>query len=109
MRNMKTIAICALVTAISLAPFGVSANEEDDAIREQMERENPILSLADVLASEQFCGLNYNTAAVQIFIDKLNTPDDPDFTSILQTLTRSARIDNEKMTPSDKTAQCTQV
>jgi hypothetical protein len=67
------------------------------------------VNLGDVLASEAFCGLTYDQAAISAFIDKHVKADDMGFTSTLQMMTEGKEIDLQKMSPSAKTAHCAQI
>jgi hypothetical protein len=67
------------------------------------------LALGTVLGSEEFCGLDYDQAAIQAFITKRVSPDDMDFPSSLESMTAGVRIENQTMSDSAKTAHCTQI
>ena len=67
------------------------------------------VNLGDVLASEAFCGLTYDQAAIGAFINKNVKAEDMGFTSTLQMMTEGKEIDLQKMSPSAKTAHCVQI
>lgn len=62
--------------------------------------------LGMVLASEEFCGLAYDQAAIAAWIDANVAEEDMQFAPMLQTMTRGATYELESMTPSLKTAHC---
>jgi hypothetical protein len=61
------------------------------------------LALGTILGSEEFCGLDYDQAAIQAFVRKRVSPDDMGFPSSLESMTA------ETMSDSAKTAHCTQI
>ena len=65
--------------------------------------------LGNVLASEEPCGLTYDQAAIEAFIDKNVKPSDLDFASELSMMTTGKAYMIKKMTPSALTAHCTQI
>lgn len=65
--------------------------------------------LADVIGSEKWCGLTYDQAAIESFISA-NVPEDAmGFTSMLQLMIDGGTSEREGMSPSQKTAHCTQI
>jgi dipeptide/tripeptide permease len=62
------------------------------------------LALGTVLASEEFCGLDYDQASIRAFIKKKISPNDMDFPSELVSMTAGVRIENQSMSASAKTA-----
>lgn len=65
--------------------------------------------LGSVLAGEEFCGLTYDQAAIQAFIEKHVKSDDMSFPSMLQTMTSGYEIENKDLSASGKTAHCVQI
>lgn len=66
-------------------------------------------NLGDVLASEKLCGLTYDQAAIQAFIEQEVSADDLGFTSMLSTMTQGAQFNHGDLSPSAKTAHCSQI
>lgn len=75
---------------------------------DDFERMTVATSLGNVLASEEYCGLSYDQAAISTFIDKSVPADDLEFNPMLSTMTDGASYDLEQMSESQKTAQCRQ-
>lgn len=63
-------------------------------------------ALGQVLASEEFCGLTYDQAAITAFIAENVSPDRLDFAGNLQMMTMAAGIEQQNMSESAKTAHC---
>ena len=70
---------------------------------------NLSLHLGTILGSEQFCGLTYDQSAIQAFIEKNVSADDMRFASELNSMATGTKYQNKEMTPSEKTARCTQI
>jgi hypothetical protein len=66
-------------------------------------------ALGDVLASESFCGLSYDQDAIKKFIDEHVHPNDMQFPSTLRMMTDGSQMQNDSMSPSEKTAHCAQI
>jgi hypothetical protein len=92
-------ALIAIAVAAAFLPASSYAKDSTDIA----------LALGTVLASEEFCGLNYDQAAIQEFVRKRVSPDDMDFPSSLESMTAGVRIENQTMSDSAKTAHCTQI
>jgi hypothetical protein len=92
-------ALTAIAVAAAFLPASSNAKDSTDIA----------LALGTVLASEEFCGLNYDQAAIQEFIRKRVSPDDMDFPSSLESMTAGVRIENQTMSDSAKIAHCTQI
>jgi hypothetical protein len=93
--EMKKI-VFAIAAVTVLGPASAYARDSSDLA----------LALGTVLGSEEFCGLNYDQAAIQEFVRKRVSPDDMDFPSSLESMT--VRIENQTMSDSAKTAHCTE-
>ena len=65
--------------------------------------------LGSVIASEEFCGLTYDQAAIAAFIESNVAADDMGFPSMLSTMVQGHIYQQAAMTPSSKTAHCAQV
>lgn len=65
--------------------------------------------LGSVLASEELCGLAYDQAAIAGFIEKRVRADDLAFASSLKMMTSGNEFQLRGMSPSSKTAHCTQI
>jgi hypothetical protein len=66
------------------------------------------LSLGNVLASEELCGLHYDQDVIKKYIDSHVRADDMDFIPTLRLMTEGSRYQNQQMSPSTKTAHCEQ-
>lgn len=65
--------------------------------------------LADVIGSEEACGLTYNQDAIERFIDDRVRDDDMGFTNNLNLFTQGARFNIAEMSESSLTAHCRQI
>jgi hypothetical protein len=81
------------------------------ATAQSMDLESMMLaqSLGTLLASEAFCGLQYDQAAIAAFIATEVSPDDMQFAPTLQMMTLGASSELEGMSASAKTAHCASV
>lgn len=70
---------------------------------------NISLKLGNILGSEEFCGLLFDQAAIQTFVEKNVSDNDMEFISELETMIRGTIAENQNMSSSSKTARCTQV
>jgi hypothetical protein len=61
------------------------------------------------LGSEEFCGLDYDQAAIQAFITKRVPADDMDFPPMLESMTTGTEVGNQTKSNSAKTAHCAQI
>ena len=94
-RKMKRISL--MVSAAALLLEATSpAHATDD---------NLAFQLGTIFGSESFCGLSFNQAAIQAFIEKNVREDDLQFAGELSTMTDG----NEKMSASERTARRVQV
>jgi len=64
------------------------------------------LNLSSVLGAEEFCGLSYDQAAIQAFIEERVPADDMGFASSLALMTSGADFQQSMMSGSAKTAHC---
>jgi len=67
------------------------------------------VELGSVLGSETFCSLSYDQGAIQALIEQHVKADDMAFASTLNMMTTGTSIQNEEMSPSRKTAHCSQM
>lgn len=65
--------------------------------------------LGSVLASEELCGLAYDQAAIEAFIEKSVKADDMGFASTLKLMTTGQDFQNKSLTTSGRTAHCAQI
>ncbi|MBB4955345.1 hypothetical protein H4S14_003381 [Agrobacterium vitis] len=65
--------------------------------------------LGNLLASEGPCGLSYDQAAIEKFINSNVKDDDMRFPGTLSIMTKGAEVQIGNMSPSAKTAHCTQI
>ena len=66
-------------------------------------------SLGSILASEAFCGLSYDQAAIADFITANVPADRMDFPSQLQMMVMGSEFNQQGLSPSAKTAHCASV
>jgi hypothetical protein len=71
--------------------------------------QNLTLKLGSVLGSEEFCGLDYDQAAIEGFIEKNVSANDMGFAEELNMMTEGTKAQNESMSQSSKTAHCAQI
>ena len=65
--------------------------------------------LGSIIASEKACGLTYDQAAISSFIESKVSASDMSFPSALNMMVKGNAVQIEDMSPSAKTAHCTQV
>jgi hypothetical protein len=65
--------------------------------------------LGRIMASESFCGLSYDRAAIQTYIVKNVPSSDKGFPSLLQDIVAGHKALQHRMTVAQKTAHCSQV
>ncbi len=87
---MRKVLIAAAIVLLTTA----SAVAMDDLKRMQVAS-----SLGDLLASEQPCGLSFNKAAIDKFIDQNVPADDMEFTSMLATMTTGHEFKSARCRP----------
>ncbi len=95
-RRLLTIAVLSALTAPAIA-----AND--------LQSMQMATQLGNLLASEAFCELTFNQEAIAAFVEKKVPADDMQFPSMLSLMTSGAKVQLDQMSPSGKTAQCTQV
>lgn len=66
-------------------------------------------ALGDVLASEQYCQLAYNEAAIQRFIAEKVPDTDMEFSGELMLMTQGMAFNLQNMSTSSKAAHCAQI
>jgi hypothetical protein len=88
---------------------GFAAEDIINSMQDSTNRMKLVIGLADVLASEQFCGLNYDEAAIRAFIDKNAPADDMTFNNALELITAGSRRENQRLSASEKVAHCEQI
>lgn len=64
------------------------------------------VQLGQVLGAEEPCGMQYDAARVEAWIDANIAPDDIEFTAMLSGMTDGARMELEEKTGSQKAAVC---
>lgn len=79
------------------------------AIPQNMESVRIAQELGAVIGSEDACGLNYNQAAIEQFVDDRVRDDDMGFTRNLNVFTQGAHFDIAEMSESSLTAHCRQI
>jgi hypothetical protein len=90
---------------------GSAAIAEDiiNSMQDSTRKMQLVIGMADVLASEQLCGLNYDAAAIRAFIEKNVAPDDMSFNNSLELITAGSRRENQRLSASEKVAHCAQI
>ena len=91
-----------LATAFMMG--SISAAEAWD----DLERMKVANLLGNLLASEEFCRLEYDQAAIGKFIDETVPADDMGFNPMLETMVGGTEFSLESMTGSQKAAHCRQ-
>ncbi len=76
---------------------------------DSLERMNLANALGSIIAAEQFCGLAYAQPAIAAYIEAKVPADDMDFPPLLTGMISGATYQQQAMTPSAKTAHCTQI
>ena len=66
-------------------------------------------SLGSVLASEEPCGLSYDHAAIERYIEKNVKADDMGFAGMLNMMTSGSAYSIKEMSPSAMAAHCAQI
>lgn len=94
---MRVVSVIAAI-AFSSSAFGQS-----------LEMRQLASGLGDVIAAEAFCGLSYDQAAIETFINEKVPEDDLTFVGDLTASIEVSAFDQEAMTQSAKTAHCTQI
>lgn len=92
----------ALGIAVLMLTAAPSASLATDSIQLAQE-------LGDVIGSEEACGLTFDQAAIERFIDEKVREDDMSFTSSLNLFVRGAGRSIAQMSESARTAHCRQV
>ncbi len=93
-------------TPLLIAALGLSIAAAPAKAQDSMQL---ALSLADVLGSEQACGLAYDQDAIASFIERSVAADDMEFTGSLSMFTKVKQRDAEALSGSAKTVHCTQI
>ncbi|MCR5939376.1 signal recognition particle [Ochrobactrum sp. XJ1] len=65
--------------------------------------------LGSVLAAEEACGLSFDQGAIEKFITAKVPADNLNFAGTLNMMVSGAKLELDGMSPSQKTANCTQV
>lgn len=92
-----------LIMAAALA-FGASSATALD-----MKSTEAATNLGAVLAAEAFCGLSYDQAAIQAWIEANVPADAMDFPSTLSMMTSGSEFQQNEMSGSAKTAHCSAI
>jgi hypothetical protein len=65
--------------------------------------------LGSILASEDFCGVSYDKAAIERFIEARVKANDMGFVTMLNTMTTGSRVQLQQMSEAHKVAHCAQI
>lgn len=87
-----------LIAALALAPMAAAADE--------MKAMRVADELGTLLAAESFCGLTYDQAAIEAFIDAQDLAAHMGFISELAMMTQGAEYTQRDFGPSARTAHC---
>lgn len=98
---MRKIAVCVTV-AWGMGLAGAAGAQSLDMLTKAE-------SLGTIIASEEFCGLSYDQAAIRAWIEKNIPAGEMSFPSYLQSAVTSAAFQLQEMTESAKTAHCSAV
>jgi len=79
------------------------------AAAQSMKSMNTAMELGGMLASEEPCGLAYDHAAIERYIEQHVPADDMGFASTLSLMTAGQAVQIEDMSPSAKAAHCAQI
>ncbi|WP_461321330.1 signal recognition particle [Bradyrhizobium diazoefficiens] len=79
------------------------------ALAGSMDSMNLANQLGSIIASEKACGLTYDQGAIAAFIEERVPANDMSFPSTLNMMVKGNEVQIEGMSPSAKTAHCTQV
>lgn len=96
---MRTGILLAVVTCLS----------NTSAIAGSVDSMSLANELGSIIASEEICGLAYDQPAISAFIESKVSASDMAFPSTLTVMIQGNAVQLEGMTPSAKTAHCTQV
>lgn len=92
-----------------LAIISVVASVTQQARSQSLETMQLATNLGTVIAAEAYCGLSYDQAAVAAYIEKKVKPSDMSFPSTLQLMIEGSKFQHQSMSPSAKTAHCSQI
>jgi hypothetical protein len=59
--------------------------------------------------AEEFCELEFDQRSIEAFVEKRVSANDLDFASSLSAMTSGTKYENQRFSPSEKTARCTQM
>lgn len=98
-----------MIRALAFATLSLVGASQAIAQGSSLETMELAVSLGSILGSEQFCGLSFDQAAIQAFIDEKIPADDMGFASDLSMMTSGATFQQSGMSESSKTAHCAAV
>jgi hypothetical protein len=96
---MRRIIVLAVVAGLTGA----------SAVAGSIDSMNLANEIGSIIASEEVCGLTYDQAAISAFIESKVPASDMSFPSTLNMMVKGNALQLEGMSPSAKTAHCTQV
>lgn len=102
MMNLQKAALAAIV-------FGAAVSCASLASAEKLSYTDVAHQLGNVIASEEPCELSYNQDAIARFIEENVSDSEMGFASMLSLMTNGASVSIGQLTPSGKTAHCTQI
>lgn len=79
------------------------------AVAQSIETMKLASDLGTLIAAEEFCGLSYDQAAIEAYIEKNVPADDLSFASQLNLMIQGSRFEHSSMSASAKTAHCAQI
>ena len=92
------------IPVVLIALLGVT----NAASAQQLESIELARNSGDLIASENFCNLEYDQGAIAAFIAKNVRADDMGFASTLELMTEGAKDQLKELSASAKTAHCAQ-
>lgn len=95
---MRRAILAATAAVLSQSAFALS----DDPVR-------IALDLGTVIGSEQACGLSYDLAAIEAFIDSNAPASDMQFMSTMNTSVSATHYDMRRFSEAQKAAHCAQI
>lgn len=96
-----SLAILTISLAVAFSP--------QQAWTQSLESLELATNLGSVIAAEEYCGLNYDQAAVAVYIERKVKSGDMSFPSSLQMMIEGSKFQQQSMSASAKTAHCTQI
>jgi len=101
--NSQGVDMKLVLAGLALLASGAVAHADDLATMQLAS------GLGSVLAAEEACGLSFDQSAIEKFITAKVPADNLNFSGTLNMMVSGAKLELDGMSPSQKTANCTQV